>query len=122
MGFTTPPSSVSALGNVPVNLFSDLVVHHMGSCDADNVSQGQAQGDQFRTAPLWGVGQRGFFMHDGRTTDIVTAIEEHADGKQTTGCTGVGSYPASEADAVIANFNALDPTDQQDLIYFLRSL
>ena len=122
VGFTTPPSSVAALGNQPVNLFSDLLVHHVGFCDADNVSQGQAAGDQFRTAPLWGAGQRGFFMHDGRTTNIVTAIEEHADGYQTTGCTGVGSYPASEADAVIAKFNLLDPTDQQDLINYLRSL
>ncbi len=121
-GFTTPPSSVSALGNTQVDLFSDLLVHHMGYCDADNISQGQALGDEFRSAPLWGIGQRGFFMHDGRTTNIVTAIEMHADGYQSTGCTGVGSYPASEADAVIAAFNALDSGDQQDLVNFLRSL
>ncbi len=126
--FTTPPSTISALSSQQVNLFSDLLVHHMGSCDADNITQGQAAGDEFRTAPLWGIGQRGFFMHDGRTTNIVTAIEEHADGYQTTGCTGVGSYPPSEADAVIAAFNNLasvsgvDGSAQQDLINFLRSL
>lgn len=113
--FTTPPSSVAALSNVQVNLYSDLLVHHMGPCDADNVSQGQAGGDEFRTMSLWGVGQRYFFMHDGRTNDIVTAVEDHY-------CLGNLQYGNSEANAVVGQFNALDPTDQQDLINFLRSL
>ncbi len=121
-GFTTPQSTVAALSDVQVNLYSDLLVHHMGVCDADNITQGQAAGDEFRTAPLWGIGQRGFFMHDGRTTSIVTAVEEHADGYQQTGCTGIGSYPPSEADAVIQNFNKLSEKNQQDLINFLRTL
>jgi CxxC motif-containing protein (DUF1111 family) len=113
--FTTPPSSVAALGNVQANLFSDLLVHHVGPCLADNVPQGQAAGDEFRTAPLWGVGQRIFFLHDGRTRDIVQAIEAHS-------CAGNNQYPASESNGVISNFNALSGTDQQDLINFLRSL
>ncbi|HEV2425174.1 MAG TPA: di-heme oxidoredictase family protein [Terriglobia bacterium] len=133
-GFTTPPSSIAALGNQPVNLYSDLLVHHMGVCLADNVTQGSAAGDEFKTPPLWGVGQRYFFLHDARTTDIVTAIQEHADGYQQDngipGCTGNpnAQYPPSEADAVIAAFNNLstvagvDGTAQQDLINFLRSL
>jgi len=33
---------------------------------ADNISQGSAGPDEFRSAPLWGVGQRLFFLHDGR--------------------------------------------------------
>lgn len=113
--FTTPPSSVAALGNVQANLYSDLLVHHMGPCLADNITQGQAVGDEFRTAPLWGVGQRIFFMHDGRTSDIVQAVQDHS-------CLANSQYPASEANAVINNFNALSPSDQQDLINFLRSL
>ncbi len=121
-GFTTPQSSVAALSNVQVNLFSDLLVHHMGTCLADNITQGQAQGDEFRTAPLWGIGQRGFFMHDGRTNNIVQAIEAHADKLGAGPCTGVGSYPDSEADAVIDNFNMLSTQNQQDLVNFLRSL
>jgi len=133
-GFTTPSSSISALGSVQVNLYSDLLVHHMGVCLADNVAQGDAAGDEFRTMPLWGVGQRYFFLHDARTTDIVTAIEEHADGYQQAngipGCSGNpnAAYPPSEADAVIAAFNNLstvsgvDGTAQQDLVNFLRSL
>ena len=62
---------------VQANLFSDLLVHHMGRGLADGISQGGAGPDQFRTAPLWGVGQRVFFLHDGRTSDLLQAIEEH---------------------------------------------
>jgi CxxC motif-containing protein (DUF1111 family) len=113
--FTTPASSIAALSNQTVNLYSDLLVHDMGPGDADNVQQGNATGDQFRTAPLWGIGQRLFFMHDARTTDIVQAIEDHSS-------VGNGIYPNSEANGVVNNFNALSPTNQQDLINFLRSL
>jgi CxxC motif-containing protein (DUF1111 family) len=113
--FTTPLSTVGALSNVTANLFSDLLVHHMGPCLADNITQGFASGDEFRTAPLWNVGQRIFFLHDGRTTDIVQAVEDHF-------CTADAQYPNSEANAVVNAFNALSPTNQQDLIDFLRSL
>ncbi len=113
--FTTPAADVPALSNAKVNLFSDLMVHHMGPCLADNVVQGNVQGDEFRTAPLWGVSQRVFFMHDGRTTNIVQAIEDHF-------CNGNSQYPASEANAVVNAFNTLSPTNQQDLVNFLRIL
>ena len=72
-------------------------------------------GDEFRTVPLWGVGQRVFFMHDGRTTDIVQAIQDHS-------CAGNSQYGASEANGVIGAFNALSTQNQQDLVNFLRSL
>lgn len=113
--YTTPTSSLGNFSKVRANLFSDLVLHHMGPCLADNVVQGKALGDMFRTAPLWGVGQRIFFLHDGRTSDIVAAVEDHF-------CAGNSQYPASEANGVINNFNALSLTNQQDLINFLRSL
>jgi CxxC motif-containing protein (DUF1111 family) len=118
--FTTPASTVAAVGNIQANLYSDLLVHHMGPCLADNVAQGQAMGDEFRTAPLWGVGQRVFFMHDGHTSDIVAAIEAHS--SIVSSCSSNSLYPASEANGVITNFNLLSPTNQQDLINFLRSL
>jgi mono/diheme cytochrome c family protein len=102
-------ATVRALNNRVVNLFSDLLLHNMGSRLADNILQGQAQGDEFRTAPLWGLGQRIFFLHDGRTTNLLTAIQEH----RSTG---------SEANTVINNFNALAETGKQDLLNFLRSL
>jgi CxxC motif-containing protein (DUF1111 family) len=115
--FTTPASSVGpALSNQVATLYSDLVLHHMGPCLADNVVQGAAQGDMFRTAPLWGVGKRIWFLHDGRTNNIITAILDHS-------CNGNSQYPGSEANAVINNFKALNGTqNQQDLINFLRSL
>ncbi len=106
---TTGTSYVVALSNIQANLFSDLLIHHMGSGLADGVSQGGAGPDQFRTAPLWGLGQRLFFLHDGRTADLRQAIEDHAG-------------PGSEANVVIRLFNGLTESQKQDLLNFLRSL
>ena len=99
----------AAVSNQTAQLYSDLLVHHMGARLADGLTQGAAGPDEFRTAPLWGVGQRVFFLHDGRTSNIVQAIQLHAS-------------QGSEANQVILNFAALSPRDQQDLINFLRSL
>jgi CxxC motif-containing protein (DUF1111 family) len=110
MSSSTPTSSGSgSLSRAPVNAFSDIELHHMGTGLADNVSQGGAGGDQFRTAPLWGLGQRIFLLHDGRTTDLLRAIQKH-------------DSEGSEASTVEANFDTLTPTQQQDLLNFLRSL
>jgi CxxC motif-containing protein (DUF1111 family) len=111
----TGASSVAALSNKPVNLFSDLILHNMGSGMADEVSQGAAAGDEFRTAPLWGLGQRIFFLHDGRTTDLIAAIRAHRSA-------GNAQYRASEANAVVERFHALPESSKQDLLNFLRSL
>ena len=113
--FTTPVSSIPVLSNVKTNLFSDLLVHHMGSCLADKIVQGNVQGDEFRTAPLWGAAQRIFFMHDGGSPDIVQAIERHF-------CPADGTYPASEANAVVTAFNTLTKANQQAIVNFLRTL
>ena len=56
--------------NVTFQPLSDFALHSMGKGLADGVSQGNASGTEFRTAPLWGVGQRIFFLHDGRTNDL----------------------------------------------------
>ena len=111
----TGNATVAALQYKDANLFSDLAVHNMGSRLADNVEQGLAAGDEFRTAPLWGLGQRLFFLHDGRTRDLVRAIQEHAS-------TGNSQFAASEANRVIGNFDSLPGRSQQDLLNFLRSL
>jgi len=87
----------------------------MGPSLADNVSQGSARGDEFRTAPLWGLGQRIFFLHDGRTTDLVQAIKNHSSAEDHR-------YSGSEANAVIDAFKKLSEQDKQDLLSFLRSL
>ena len=106
-GSPTVPSV--ALSNQTVNPFSDLLVHHMGKDLADGITQGGAGPDEFRTAPLWGVGQRVFFLHDGRTKNLVEAIREHRSS-------------GSEANMVIERFERLKERDQQDIINFLRSL
>ena len=111
----TGNATVAALRRKPVNLYSDLSLHSMGAGLADDVSQGVANGDEFRTAPLWGVGQRLFFLHDGRTNNLVAAIAAHKSG-------GNNRYQPSEANNVIDNYFQLSPSQQQDLLNFLRSL
>jgi CxxC motif-containing protein (DUF1111 family) len=107
--FTTGNSTVAALNSKPVNLYSDLLVHDMGVGLADGVSQGEAGPREFRSAPLWGLGQRIFFLHDGRTADLQRAIREHAS-------------PGSEANGVIWNFNNLGEGRKHGILNFLRSL
>ena len=129
---TTASSALTpALSNVQANLFSDLLVHDMGSILADGISQGNATGSQFRTAPLWGLGQRLYFLHDGRTSDLMQAIQAHSDcsssgrggrGSFGGGSGGAGGSCTSEANGVINNFNALTASQQQDILNFLRSL
>ncbi len=111
----TGNAAVAALRNQPVNLFSDLLVHDMGPGLADGVTQGQAGPREFRTAPLWGLGQRLFFLHDGRTSDLREAIRAHRSGSFLT-------FSASEANVVIRNFNRLQDNQKQDVLNFLRSL
>jgi CxxC motif-containing protein (DUF1111 family) len=105
----TGNSAVAALRNRPVNLFSDLLVHDMGVGLADGVSEGEAGPREFRTAPLWGLGKREYFLHDGRTSDLITAILAHA----STG---------SEANGVVGNYSQLSEPQKQHLLNFLRSL
>ena len=111
----TRNSTVAALRNQNVRLFSDLALHNMGPGLADDVSQGEATGDEFRTAPLWGLGQRVFFLHDGRTNNLLTAIAAHSSNAN-------GTYQASEANTIIGRFNALTATQKQNMLNFLRSL
>ena len=56
-----------------------------------------------------GVGQRVFFLHDGRTNDLNEAIAQHASR-------------GSEANQVIQNYNGLPLNDRQAVLNFLRSL
>jgi CxxC motif-containing protein (DUF1111 family) len=106
---TAPSSEPLDFIGTQAHLFSDLLVHHMGQNLADGVSQGNAGLNEFRSAPLWGLGQRIFFLHDGRTTDLLNAIHQHASA-------------GSEANAVIERFLDLTEAQKQDLLNFLRSL
>jgi CxxC motif-containing protein (DUF1111 family) len=102
----------SAYGNqsfLTYTPFSDFALHDMGTGLQDQITQGAANGLQFRTAPLWGIGQRVFFLHDGRTSDLLAAIEDH-------------SSTGSEANTVVSLFNILSASEKQDILGFLRSL
>jgi CxxC motif-containing protein (DUF1111 family) len=105
----TGNAGTAALTNKPVQLWSDLALHNMGQGLNDGISQGLAQGSDFRTAPLWGLGARLFFLHDGRASDIPTAIQAH-------------SSAGSEASQTVNAYNALPAQAKQDLLNFLQSL
>jgi len=121
-------SHVQALRGKTVNLFSDLLVHHMGATLADNVVQGNAGPDEFRTTPLWGLGQRLFFLHDGRTSDLRVAIQDHFSATHSDGGDNPSkdsasrTYGPSEANRVIEFFNDMSESDKQSVLDFLRSL
>jgi CxxC motif-containing protein (DUF1111 family) len=90
-------------GTSPVFLYSDLLLHDMGSTLADGFEQGSASGSEFRTAPLWRVADRAHFLHDGRAHDIPEAIGLH--GGQAAGAA--------------ASFGSLSSSDRQSLLDFL---
>jgi CxxC motif-containing protein (DUF1111 family) len=125
---TTGTSKYGGMSNVRYHPYSDFALHHMGSRLSDGINQGGAGPDQFRTAPLWGLGQRLFFLHDGRTSDLLQAIQDHA----STDCgNGNGRFRfansssqscGSEANDVIRRFNSLNHSQMQDVLNFLRSL
>jgi CxxC motif-containing protein (DUF1111 family) len=126
---TTGASRFGGMSNRAIHPYSDLALHHMGPGLADLVRQGGASGDQFRSAPLWGVGQRIFFLHDGRATPqnggLVTAILQHR--SRNSRCTdamaaSTGVACCSEANQVIESFAQLPAADQQAILDFLRSL
>lgn len=119
-----------ALQAVTYHPYSNFAIHHMGSTLADGINQGTAGPDEFRTAPLWGIGQRLFFLHDGRTSDLLAAIQAHISPGNVCATTQLtvnepssqSQNCGSEANQVIEAFNALQTSQQQDILNFLRSL
>jgi CxxC motif-containing protein (DUF1111 family) len=101
----TGPNAVPALNQVEFFPYSDYLLHNMGSL-GDGIVQGAAGQQQMRTPPLWGLRFQPALLHDGRTTSIPAAITAH-DGQ---------GKAASQA------FNKLNPTQQAQLIAFLKSL
>jgi CxxC motif-containing protein (DUF1111 family) len=102
----TGPNSIEALNEKDVPLYSDLLTHYMGGALDDHIIEGAAGGGRWRTAPLWGLRARSFFLHDARTTDLVTAIQLHG----------------GEASGVRSRFFNLPAIQRADLVAFLRSL
>jgi CxxC motif-containing protein (DUF1111 family) len=102
---TTGASPVAALSRKTVPLYSDLLLHDMGAL-GDGIVQGTAGARDMRTAPLWGVGSRPVYLHDGRATSLDAAIRAHA----------------GEATAATTRYTQLPAASQQQLVAFLRSL
>ncbi|HEX9895951.1 MAG TPA: di-heme oxidoredictase family protein [Gemmatimonadales bacterium] len=109
----TGPSSLAALSNLEFHPYTDLLLHDMGPELDDGYTEGRAFTSEWRTTPLWGLGladrsQGGeaFYLHDGRARTLRQAIELH-------GGEGAGSRTA---------FRALSPSQQEQLLAFLRSL
>jgi len=135
---TTGTSPFTGMSNATYHPYSDFALHHMGSNLADGIEQGAAGPDEFRTAPLWGLGQRLFFLHDGRTSDLLQAIAAHSTpgfdcvtlqtfqlfqvAGQTFQPASLSFTCGSEANQVINAFNALSSSSKQDVLNFLRSL
>lgn len=105
----TGKTKSAALSEKQVALYSDLALHNMGTGLEDFIDQGRGRGRDWRTAPLWGLGQRIYLMHDGRTTDLAEAIKQHGSN-------------GSEGVKVVAGYQALSVEDKQALLNFLRSL
>jgi CxxC motif-containing protein (DUF1111 family) len=102
----TGTSPIAALSEQNVSLYSDLLLHRMGPELADGIRQGTAQGDQWRTAPLWGLSTRPFLLHDGRATTVDEAIRMHG----------------GEGSASRDRYIGLSEADRTRLLNFLRSL
>ena len=115
---TSGASVFTGMSNATYHPYSDFAVHHMGSNLADGITQGAAGPDEFRTAPLWGVGQRLFFLHDGRTSDLLEAIEAHGSSDSDRN----NQSGNSEANGVVEAFHKLSTEQKQDILNFLRSL
>lgn len=108
----TGPSTIAALANKPVDLYSDLLLHDMGDALADNRPDGAANGREWRTTPLWGLrlmrqfldGQA-LLMHDGRARTVDDAILLHG----------------GEAKRARDAFAALSPAQRRALLDFVES-
>jgi hypothetical protein len=106
-------------GVIDVPLFSDLRTHDMGPnlADVDLNGNPESQGTDvaglcitsriFLTRPLWGVGDTGPWLHDGRALTLQDAILMHG---------------GNESAPVVSAFAALNPSQKQDVVNFLLSL
>jgi CxxC motif-containing protein (DUF1111 family) len=100
----TGPSSRPYFNNVLVPLFSDLLLHDVGT--GDGIPQGAATDREIRTPALWGLRFRRPLLHDGSAVTIEDAIRRHGE----------------EAERARRGFEQLDAGALQALMAFLRSL
>jgi CxxC motif-containing protein (DUF1111 family) len=101
---TTGPSANPVFDRRPVPLFSDLLLHDVGT--GDGIVQGVATGEEIRTPALWGLRLRRPLLHDGSAATIEDAVRRHA----------------GEAALARRGFERLSDADRAALLAFLRSL
>lgn len=101
----TGPNAIQALNFKEVNLYSDLLLHDMGSL-GDGIAQGTAGTRDMKTQPLWGLRASGPYLHDGRAPNVDAAIQAH-DGEALTSRN---------------QYRQLNATQRQQLLEFLNSI
>jgi CxxC motif-containing protein (DUF1111 family) len=106
---TDPNYPIEQWANQRVDVYSDMLLHAMGKDLADGILDGDAQGDEWRTAPLMGIRHLKALMHDGRAKTVREAIAAHAS-------------EGSEANASVDAFNALEDSAQEALLAFVQAL
>jgi CxxC motif-containing protein (DUF1111 family) len=100
---------ISALAAISAPVFTDLLLHDMGTELADGLSDGKSSSRQWRTAPLIGLRFFQNYLHDGRAKTIEDAILKH---------NGTGS----EARGSVAKYQALSTEEKQQLLKYVGSL
>jgi CxxC motif-containing protein (DUF1111 family) len=101
---TTGPSTNPLFDRRGVPLFSDLLLHDIGT--GDGIVQTAAQAQEIRTPALWGLRLRRPLLHDGSAATVAEAIERHR----------------NEADLARRGFAGLTAVERERLLAFLRSL
>jgi CxxC motif-containing protein (DUF1111 family) len=107
--FRTPASPPNGVpGNFSFRPFSDFLLHDMGSLgdQIGNAGDSQATTRLMRTAPLWGVRFRTKLLHDGRASDVASAVRAHS----------------GQAASSVQLFNLLASVDQGNLVRYVQSL
>jgi CxxC motif-containing protein (DUF1111 family) len=109
---TTGKHKIIQLSYQNIQPFTDLLLHDMGDDLADNRPDYEANGNEWRTPPLWGIGlvkvvnQHTNFLHDGRARNIEEAILWHG----------------GEAETAKQSFVQLEKPERESLIKFVNSL
>jgi CxxC motif-containing protein (DUF1111 family) len=108
--FTTAADfPLRSLSGVKAEVYTDLLLHDMGSALADGVSEDGAGPREFRTAPLIGLRFLPRLLHDGRAENVEAAILAHGEDD-------------SEARDSVASFRALAPAERSALVKFVELL
>lgn len=105
-------SEINTLSNQTIFPYTDMLLHDMGDGLADNAQEFDANGKEWRTPPLWGIGlinevnQHTYFLHDGRARNIMEAVLWHG-GEAEQSKNKILKLNAEDRNALIAFLNSL---------------